>query len=77
MVNTKMLQEAMRNHGYTIDKLAEKIGRSRTGLFNKIHNKTEFRLSEIDQISRVLKISKADRIRIFFATDVECNSTNA
>lgn len=77
MVNTKMLQEEMRNHGYTIDKLAGEIGKSRTGLFNKIHNKTEFRLSEIDKISRVLKISKADRHRIFFAADVECNSTNA
>ena len=71
MVNTKMLQDEMRNHGYTIDKLALEIGKSRTGLFNKIHNKTEFRLSEIDKISRVLKINKAERNRIFFANSVE------
>lgn len=71
MVNTKLLQEEMRSHGYTIDRLATEIGKSRTGLFNKIHNKTEFRLSEIDKISRVLKINKADRHRIFFANVVE------
>ena len=39
MVDTKMLQEEMKNHGYTIDKLATELGKSRTCIFNKIHNK--------------------------------------
>lgn len=75
MTNTKMLQEMMRSRGYTIDKLSIELGLSRTGLFNKIHNKSEFKLSEIESISSVLKLSKEKKACIFFAKRVELNST--
>lgn len=71
MVDTKKLQEEMKNHGYTIDKLAAELGKSRTCIFNKIHNKTEFRSSEVNKISRILKISRAVSDKIFFANPVE------
>lgn len=71
MINTKLLQEEMKNHGYTLEKMAAELGKSRTCLFNKIHNKTEFRLSEINEITRILKLSKAVSCRIFFANRVE------
>ena len=71
MVDTKMLQEEMKNHGYTIDKLATELGKSRTCIFNKIHNKTEFRSSEVNKISQILKINRATSNKIFFANFVE------
>ena len=71
MVDTKKLQEEMKNHGYTIDKLATELGKSRTCIFNKIHNKTEFRSSEVNKISRILKINRAMSNKIFFANSVE------
>ena len=71
MTNTKLLSEEIRKNGYTMESLANEIGLSRTGLFNKMHNITEFRISEINKISTVLNLKKRDMNRIFFATDVE------
>ena len=71
MVDTKKLQEEMKNHGYTIEKLAIELGKSRTCIFNKIHNKTEFRSSEVNKISRILKFNRATSNKIFFANSVE------
>ena len=71
MVDTKMLQEEMKNHGYTIEGLATKLGKSRTCVFNKIHNKSEFTVSEIYTIAKVLKIKGKKLDQIFFATRVE------
>ena len=67
MVNTKALQEEMRKCGFTLDSLAKEICKSRTCLFNKIHNKNEFKASEIHKISRIFKLKKVDINRIFFA----------
>jgi cyanate lyase len=67
MVFTEKLQEEMKNHGYTIEKLAEELGKSRTCVFNKIHNKTEFTASEVNKISRVLKLTRSSTQSIFFA----------
>ena len=71
MVNTALLQEKMKNNGFTIKELANRIGLSQTGLFNKIHNKREFKGSEINSMSIALRLTKADVNRIFFARDVE------
>ena len=71
MVNTELLQEKMKNNGFTIEDLAIRIGRSRTGLFNKIHNKREFKSSEIHSISVALRLTSDDTNQIFFANSVE------
>jgi hypothetical protein len=71
MVNTAIFKDKMRRGGHTFDTLCKVIGRSRTGLFNKVHNKHEFTLKEIALISEELKLSKSDREKIFFASDVE------
>lgn len=71
MTNTKKLQGLMREKGFTIETLAEKIGISKTGFFNKLHNKAEFVASEVAQLSKLLKINTADMKAIFFANNVE------
>lgn len=71
MINTKMLQDAMRSKGFTIGELASAVGLSRTGLFNKMHNKSEFKISEIEIVCSALKLNKDKKNAIFFAKRVE------
>ena len=70
-VNSKAFQIEMRKNGHTLDSLARILGLSRTGLFNKIHNKSEFKASEMGAIATLFKLSKTKKDDIFFATDVE------
>jgi hypothetical protein len=77
MTNTVKLQGKMRENGFTIKKLAKNIGLSPTGLFNKIHNKQEFVVSEIQSIGLQLALTNIDIQDIFFASYVELNSTKS
>ena len=52
---------------FTIEKLAHEINLSTTGLFNKIHNKREFRVSEMLNVSKCLHLTTDERELIFFA----------
>lgn len=76
MTDTKKLQGKMKEKGYTIAHLARHIEMSAGGLFNKIHNDNEFVCSEVSAISDVLGLSADERQAIFFANEVELNSTN-
>ncbi len=76
MTDTKKLQGKMREKGLTIKSLATMIGISDTGLFNKIHNRKEFLVSEVLAIARILCLSDEDVQKIFFANNVELKSTN-
>ncbi len=67
MTNTAKLQGKMREKGLTIDMLSREIGLSRTGLFNKIHNKKEFLCIEVQKIGKTLDLSPAETQEIFFA----------
>ena len=75
MTNTAKLQGKMRECGYSLEKLANIVGISPTGLFNKVHNQSEFLVSEVQTISAVLNLSQEDVNVIFFGEDVEFNST--
>ena len=77
MTNTKKFQGKIREHGYTIESLSKVIGLSRTGLFNKMHNKSEFTASEIAAIVKALSIDVTEEREIFFAQFVENKSTRA
>jgi plasmid maintenance system antidote protein VapI len=71
MTNTGKLQGKMREVGVSIEKLAEAVGLSRTGLFNKIHGKQEFLASEVYKVSKALGITNDEMRSIFFADGVE------
>lgn len=76
MTNTGKLQGKMREKGYTIETLATKMHISRTTLFNKIHNKKEFLMSEVQAIKGILGLDSDEFQSIFFANYVELNSTS-
>jgi len=71
MTQTAKLQGKMRAKGFSLVKLANKIGLSTTGLFNKVHNQKEFLVSEVQAISTALGLSEQEVQEIFFAKDVE------
>lgn len=75
MTNTTELEVAIRRSGLTKRELAKKIGLSEMGLYKKIHNKSEFKASEIIVLVDCLKIKNVGEI--FFDNKVELKSTDA
>ena len=75
MTRTEKLQGKMREKGFTIKTLAHELGLTTTGLFNKIHNKKEFLVSEVQSIRTALSLNDNEVQDIFFAAVVELNST--
>lgn len=72
MTDTKLLNEIIDKSGYKRKYLADCLGISRFTLAKKIDNVTEFKLSEVDKLCKILKIeSLYDRQRIFFAQKVD------
>lgn len=67
MTATLKLQAKMKENGFTIKTLASLIGVSTTGLFNKIHNKREFVVSEVEAIGKALCLTLEEKEAIFFA----------
>lgn len=71
MTNTEKLQGKMREKGFTLKTLSSRVGLSPTGLFNKIHNRKEFFVSEVQIIGEALALNDDEVQDIFFAKDVE------
>lgn len=71
MTNSILLNYKIKSSGYRHGFLAEKLGLSRTGLYNKINNKSEFLASEIQTLSEILNLSPDERQAIFFAKEVD------
>ena len=76
MTNTQMLRQIVRDSGLKYQYIAEKMGLSRFGLMKKIDGENEFKASEIENLCEILKIDSLEqRMQIFFANEVENNST--
>lgn len=72
MTNTTLLKEKIRQSGLKLTFIAQYMGLSRAGLYNKINNKRPFNQYEIDKLCRVLKIKSAKEVEdIFFARWVD------
>lgn len=67
MINTQYLEEKIKNSGYKKQFLAAEVGCSAQYLTMKINNKAEFKVDEVQTLSKVLKLSTAERNTIFFA----------
>ena len=68
MTNKKLLMEKIKVSGKKISYLAEKCGLSRTGFWNCVNNKAEFKTSHIEILCKELNItSLKERMAIFFA----------
>lgn len=67
MTDTERLKSAISDAGITIKWLAEQLGISREGLYNKICGKTEFKASEVVALTQLLHLNPNERDGIFFA----------
>lgn len=68
MYNKKKLRIAMIEKDYNVAKLAEAIGVSKSALYRKIRGDSEFKMSEMLAICRVLDTKWKD---IFFDAELE------
>ena len=76
MTDTLELDIAIKRAALTRGQVAKALGLTMTTLFNKIHNKVEFKASEIAKLKELLKLSNEQRDRIFFNVDVDFKSTS-
>jgi len=75
MTNTLELDYAIKRAGLDREKVAKILGIGITTLFNKLHNKVEFKASEIAKLKSLLNLTKEQRDMIFFANNVDLQST--
>lgn len=66
MINTLKLQAKMKEKAFTIKTLSKAVDLSVTGLFNKIHNKREFTVTELQKIVKALELNSTEMQNIFF-----------
>ena len=68
MTNTERLEQAIKDSGLKKVFLASKIGLTPAGFYNCIHNKAEFKASQINTLCELLGIKDpAAKEAIFFA----------
>lgn len=77
MTDTLLLKKVIDSSGFKLSHIADKMNITRQGLYNKMHNKSEFTIAEMNVLCDILKpyMSKKTRDAIFFAKYVEEIST--
>lgn len=60
-----LLKKKIKESGMTVKAIAEKSGILRETLYNRLKGSGEFTASEIVSLTRVLRLSMADRDKIF------------
>lgn len=66
-MNTSMLLDKIESSGISKSEIAETLGITRQGLYNKLCGKKEFKASEVRKLSELLDLTSAEREQIFFA----------
>lgn len=74
MTNVEKLKDKIKESGMTIKAVSEKSGILRETLYNRFNVNADFKASEIDSLTRILKLSEKERNDIFFANWGEFNS---
>ena len=65
MADLEMLKEKIKESGMTVTAIAQKSGILRETLYNRMSGKGEFTASEIVSLSRVLRLTRFERDKIF------------
>jgi hypothetical protein len=60
------LEEVIKSKGIKKKYIAEQLGLTPKGFRYKLQGRTQFLPSEIEQISKILSLSKSEMIHIFF-----------
>ena len=70
MTDLELLLSKMKESGMTVMAISEKSGIDRATIYNRLKGRGEFTASEIVNLSNVLRLSKADRDKIFLSPNV-------
>lgn len=73
-VNNELLVSKMNASGLSRSEIAERLGITRQGLYNKLSGTNEFKSSEIRLLSEILMLSPQERDLIFFADCVDSDA---
>ena len=66
MINTELLKQKIDICGYGFCWIAKQLKLSSYGLRKKLNNDTEFKVSEVSKICKILTINDKERDTIFF-----------
>jgi len=66
-VDYEKLKQKIDERGLKIRYIAEKLGISHEAMYNKVKGKSEFKVSEVAALAKILKLSDRDIRSIFFA----------
>ena len=66
MPDMNLLESKIKESGITKTAVARKAGMVRGTLYNRLNNVGEWTVSEVDAISKVLRLTKPERDKIFF-----------
>lgn len=69
MINTELLKQKIDNSGYRFSWIAKQLKLSSYGFRKKLNNDTEFKVSEVSKICKILTINDKERDTIFFCKD--------
>ncbi|MDK4491608.1 toxin-antitoxin system, antitoxin component, Xre family protein [Fusobacterium necrophorum] len=69
MINTELLKQKIDISGYRVSGIAKQLKLSSYGLRKKLNNDTEFKVSEVSKICKILTINDKERDTIFFCKD--------
>lgn len=70
MINRELLEECIKKSGMKVSFIAESIGISKAGLYNKISGKSEFKVSEFLSMQKILSLDDETARDIFLPKDV-------
>lgn len=76
LINTLELEVAIKRAKLSKKAVANKLNISAMGLYKKINNITEFKVSEMISLANILSLNKETKEVIFFSEKVEYNSTH-
>lgn len=65
MADINMLRDKIKESGMTVKAISEKSGILRETFYNRLNGNGEFTASEIVSLTRVLKLTRAERDKIF------------
>ena len=66
MTNTELLRRKIKESGYKVGFLAEKMGITYHGLLNKINNRSDFRARELAMLAGLLQLPREEWFAVFF-----------
>ena len=67
MTNLDELKKVIKDSGIPITIISKRTHMDRRSLYNKINGKTEFKVSEMDSLSKVIGLNEKQKSEIFFA----------